>query len=232
MENSNALGPWKNFEFRTLTKDDIPKVLEYLNVNFHYDHPITKFLPKDEEFVKVVNHKMEQVLLKSGLDLSFIAIDTSREEQIAGVQLQFIWKKEDAEIQRTSMKIQNPSSFLERRVVDAVYASMDDRRYGIFEEFGVTEVIWNFVASTGRNYRGLGLGSELYRRLVNFLKGNGHKVAFSIFTSPLSRKCASNAGFIEIARSYFRDAKDQDGHAYLPTATDEDFASTMVIKLI
>lgn len=53
------------------------------------------------------------------------------------------------------------------------------------------------------------------------------------FTSPLSRRVAEKVGFQELARSYFKDAVDEDVDRakFFPEADPEDFVALMMLQV-
>ncbi|XP_021943955.1 uncharacterized protein LOC110842511 [Folsomia candida] len=229
---------WKSFSIKIVQESDIPRIKTYLTSNFHLDEPVGQKLPQDDEFIEHTNEKMG-LLLSKHQGLSLMAVD-QKSRDIAGVQLMFIWKKEDAELEKAHLtgRLNSDSEtppaaiFRQRKVMNAMYAPMKKTQLGLFDTYKVEEIGWNFVASTGRSYRGQGLASELSRRMILLLQSTKVKLTFSMFTSPFSRRCATRNGFVEIDRCHWSEALDEDGKAVMPDAHGpEDFVALMILKL-
>jgi len=90
-----------------------------------------------------------------------------------------------------------------------------------------------FITSIAEQHRGCGLGKEMYKRMLPFLKSKGFPVIRSTFTSPKTRNIARGLGFHEMHRIYFKDQKDEQGRKLFPLAADgnEEFINDTAIVL-
>jgi len=232
MKRTNQIeGDWGDFLIRIIGHSDIPAILEHLKENFHKDEPVISLCPPaDDNYTDFMNGRVADLLGKY-LHLSFIAIHKSTNE-IAGCQLQFKWTKEEAESGNTP-HYGNPNQEIPqtRKIFNKVMAPFDKPKIDMFYRFGVDAVGWNFMASTAKKFRGQGLASEMYRRMVILLREENFKLAFSVFTSPFSRRCAEKLGFRETARIELESVKDENGKKLLPNSGKDDFVSLMVLEL-
>jgi len=205
---SQIEGEWGDFVIRIVEPLDIPAIQEHLKENFHKDEPVISLCPPvDDNYADFVNARVA-VLLEKYTHLSFIALHKSTNE-IAGCQLQFKWTKEEAESGRTP-HYGNPDEEIPqtRKIFNNVMAPFDKPKLDMFYRFEVDAVAWNFIASTAKKFRGQGLASEMYRRMVILLREENFKLTFSVFTSPYSRRCAEKLGFQETARIELESVKD------------------------
>lgn len=135
---SNICDEWQNFVIRIVQDSDIPHILNFLVSNFHLDEPIGQNLPRDDQFIQNTNEKIG-ALLKSHPGLSFVAFDKETQE-VAGVQLVFIWKKEDADAEKAQFAKRNEPIYLQRKVMNAIYAPMKKTQLQLFDRYEVTEI--------------------------------------------------------------------------------------------
>jgi len=89
------------------------------------------------------------------------------------------------------------------------------------------------ISSVVPKYRNQGLGTEIYARLMQFLRAKGFPVLRSVFTSGATWAIGAKFGFVEIGRLYFRDVLDENGEKLFPTAGDgkEECASYIACRL-
>lgn len=221
----NIVGEWKDFHIRFVELTDIPNILLF---KWEHGHdPLRDLAPVDEAYDAYMAPRLTaQMESEEVCPLSLIAIDKMTGE-IAGIHLQFIWRKEDAF--RPTNRVGNIPHF--RKIMDSMHAKLSDSKLGMFGKYGVESVVWNFVVAVNTKHRGKGLASEMYSRVVRLLRSKKMTVAFSVFTSPFSRRAAEKAGFVEIDRAYFNELTDEHGVAFLPHATQNDFASVMVLRM-
>ncbi|XP_037028885.1 uncharacterized protein LOC119069097 [Bradysia coprophila] len=118
-----------------------------------------------------------------------------------------------------------------RKIMNSLHATLHDSKLGMFGRYGVESVVWNFLVVVDSKQRGKGLASEMYARVVRLLRSKKMSLAFSIYTSPFSRRAAQKVGFVEIDRAYFNELRDENGAIILPNATQDDFASVMVLQM-
>jgi hypothetical protein len=226
--SSLAEGDWGPFTFKLVEPSYYQEIREYLNENFYRDEPLKEIIPADDSYPEFAN---ERIIAKMDeyKHLCFMALDRESGE-IAGLQLQFKWTKVEARVpyrpSGTGLPVQ-PT----RKIMDQVFAPLEESKVGIFDKFGVESAAWNFLTSTGRKFRRKGLASEMYRRMVDLLKEEGFSVVFSVFSSPYSRRCAEKTGFIEIDRVIYTEVKDGEGKLVIPNATHNNFAALMVMKM-
>jgi GNAT superfamily N-acetyltransferase len=83
-----------------------------------------------------------------------------------------------------------------------------ETKVDVFKEYGVNHFADILIISTGQDYRGQGLATEMYRRAISLLTAMGYSLVTSCFSNPISRKLGVKLGFQEIARSYFDEMKE------------------------
>ena len=101
----------------------------------------------------------------------------------------------------------------------------------VFGRYPIDHYAYYITASIGRDYRNQGLASEMYRRSEALLREHKFPLVASCFTSPWTRKIATNRNFKELSRFYLKDLKDDNGRQVLPDATDDDCAALMALEL-
>lgn len=106
---------------------------------------------------------------------------------------------------------------------------MCNEKCDLLEHYKVDEYANFFVASCAPKYRNMGITSEMYRRSIKFLQSEGFKMAKSCFTSIYTRKAATNLGFEEVCRVYYRDMMDDEGNPIFDEAglTEENYGANM-----
>lgn len=222
----NVVGEWKDFNIRLVEPTDIPKILEFHGKHGH--DPLRDLAPVDETYTAYSVARLAALMeLEEVYQLSLIAIDKTTDE-IAGMNLQFIWKKEEAS--RFTVKTDETIPPF-RKIMNSLHATLDDTKLGMFDKYGVESIVWNALVVVHPEYRGKGLASEMYARVVRLLRSKDMTLVFSIFTSPFSRRAAEKEGFVEIDRAYFNELRDENGAIVLPEATQNDFGSVMVLQL-
>lgn len=219
-------GEWKDYDIRFVQLNDIPKILEYLAEQGN--DPMRDLAPTDETYTDYSNARIAKLMESEEVcKLSLIATDKITGE-IAGVHLQFIWKKDDA-FRATTNTDETIPPF--RKILNLMHTKLNDTKLEMFAKYGVEFVVWNFLVAVNCKHRKRGLASELYSRIVELLRSKNLPLAFSIFTSPFSRRAAQKVGFVEIDRVYFNELRNEEGELVLPKGTQEDFASAMVLEM-
>lgn len=220
----NIEGDWNNFSIRIVQTADVANILKFIVE--HGNDPIRSLAPQPDE--KCGDPKLAKLLESEEVrSLSLVAVDRTTNE-IAGVNLQFIWRKEDAFRVRETTDEPIP---VWRKAMNLVQEKFDRTKLGLFERYGVEFVVWNCLVAVCTKHRKRGLASELYSRMVALLRGKKLPVVFSTFTSPYSRRAAEKEGFVEMDRVYFHELRDGNGEPVLPAASQNDFASVMVLEL-
>lgn len=85
-----------------------------------------------------------------------------------------------------------------------------EESYSIAKTYNVSIFPELAILSVDKEFRGKGLATELYRRGITQLTGDGHSLIYSEFSNPLSRKVGERVGFKEESRFYFKDFKHKD----------------------
>ncbi len=220
-------GEWNNFTIRYVQLADIPKILEFIAE--HGNDPIRDLAPVDETYNDYAFDRIAKLMeSKEVCELSLIATDNITGD-IAGIHMQFIWRKEDAFRGTTDNTEEKIPPF--RKILNAMHAKLNDTKLGMFARYGVEFVVWNFCVAINSKHRNRGLASEMYSRVVLLLKSKKFPLAFSIFTSPFSRRAAQKEGFVEIDRVYFNELRNENDELMLASATGNDFASVMVLQM-
>ncbi|CAG7727827.1 unnamed protein product [Allacma fusca] len=212
-------GDWKNFTFRMISEADIPEVCEHLRENFYPDEPVSG----------KIGHS----------DLKFDEFDMAACKQLSSNMCFAAFDKETGKIAaiRTITRRKKGDDFISVEFVSPEMRSAirffteTDNKCNIFETFDIDEYADLRIQCVGRQFRGKGLATEMYTRALAFLKQSGFLVAKSVFTSPYTRKAASNLGFVELARKYFREITDENGALVCPDAGDNEFVAVMALKL-
>lgn len=211
---------------RFVQLSDIPKSLEFISEQG--GDPLRDLAPVDETYTDYSNKRIAELMKSVEVcDLSLIAIHKMTGE-IAGIHLQFIWKKEHAFCTPPKTDEKIPPF---RKIVNILHDRLNDAKLGMFTKYNVEQVVWNFLVVVNSMHRNKGLASEMYARIVALLKEKNFPLAFSIFTSPYSRRCAQKEGFLEIERVYFNTLRNEQDALVLPNAGNNDFASVMVLRM-
>lgn len=222
----NVDGQWNDFNIRFVQLTDIPNILQFME-SVH--DPLRDISPPDETYTAYANAKLGKLMESEEVcELSLIATDRVTNE-IAGIHMQFIWRKEDA-FRGGSINVDETIPPF-RKILNLMHAELNDTKLGMFERYGVEFVVWNFLVAVNEKHRNKGLASEMYSRIVRLLKHKKFPLAFSIFTSPFSRRAAQKVGFLEIDRLYFEELRHENGEIAVPAATADDFASVMVLQM-
>jgi len=104
-------------------------------------------------------------------------------------------------------------------IIDSFFKQVEDKVKDILQrDFKCDFCADVFITSVTPKYRGRGLATEIYNRLIPFLRAKGFPVLRSSFTSPATRAIGKKFGFTEIGRFYFKDAVDENGVKYFPNA--------------
>lgn len=219
-------GEWKDLNIRFLQLSDIPKILEFLAEQGK--DPLRSLAPADDTYSRFSNNRIAKLMESEEVcQISLIATEKTTGE-IAGIHLQFIWRKEDA-FRASTIPEETVPPF--RKILNLMHAKLNETKLGMFEKYGVEFVVWNFMVAVSSKHRNRGLASELYKRVVELLRSKKFPLAFSIFTSPFSRRAAQKVGFVEIDRAYFNELRNETGELVVPKGTEYDFASVMVLEL-
>ena len=143
--------------------------------------------------------------------------------KIAGVRITYRHTKYSSV---AHLKFKSPQMLNRMKVI-----AICNERAQIFSRYPTDHYACYITASTGRDYRNIGLASEMYRRSEALLKEQKFPLVASCFTSPWTRKIATNRNFQELSRLYLKDLKDESGQQLFPNATEDDFAAFMALKL-
>lgn len=104
----------------------------------------------------------------------------------------------------------------------------------IYEKFGIDHFINFYSACVDSKYRGNGLASEIYNRALVYLRAHpkwSKSIVKSNITSPYTLKICQNYGFIELARVYYNDFKDENGNPLCVGWRDDEFVAFMCLQL-
>lgn len=104
----------------------------------------------------------------------------------------------------------------------------------MFGTQSVEEVVWNYALATSSQHRNIGLAQELMIRSVQLMRKKYLDLAMGYFTNPTSQRIADKVGYCEMARSYFKDAVDEDvdGSKFFAEENGkEKYVSLMILKL-
>jgi len=212
-------GEWKEFEFKYVTPADHELIFEFLRKYWYPDEIMGKYAGIDEDYIQ----DFEGICrLAFAEDLSFIAWHKDSKE-IAALRLTFTSRKSD-DWSAFEFRSQAVTKLLKLiKILDA--------KANIYEKYGI-EYLANFLlACVGREYRGKGLATEMYKRSIQLLKSKGFPLCKSAFSSPYTRKATMNLGFTEIARVYLKDFCNENGEMDFKGAGDDDCTAILCLQL-
>jgi len=214
-------GTWKGFTFKFIETEDIPKVYEHMRAAYFRDERTCQLSGYSEEFALDME-KLYDAVFCFGERLSFIAVDSTN-GKVAGVRLTHTMTKYTsfAHLKFKSQTIKNLFQLI----------NLSNEQADVFNRYGLDHYAFYLAASTSSDYRNQGLASEMYRRSELLLRHHKFPLVTSIFSSPWTRKIATNRKFVEISRVYMKDMKDENGKQLLPNANDDDMACCMALKL-
>lgn len=88
-----------------------------------------------------------------------------------------------------------------------------------------------FIISTDSKHRGKGLATEMYRKAIEKVKSQGHKIVSSTFTNPVSRKIGDKFGFKPVSRIEMDDVLNEDGSKIFGDAGNGKFIVETVLEI-
>lgn len=96
--------------------------------------------------------------------------------------------------------------------------------------FDISHCAKLLLTSISREYRQNGLGTEMYKRSIEFLRRKGFGMVKGSFCYPETINIVDKLGFQELARLYIKDFRDENGICLFPEANSE-FVALMALKL-
>jgi ribosomal protein S18 acetylase RimI-like enzyme len=214
-------GEWKNFVFKMGTPDKYPLIFEQLRSVFCRDEPLNKMAGYSEEFADDIERFARYYMDKNeGLTFYVEEKDTGK---VAGVRITSSQKKGDPE---PNFPINSDSA---KRVLGVLGQVADGG--SVFEKYGVDTYGYFLMTCVDPAFRGQGLVTEIYRRSIALLKAKGYPACASLFSSPFTRKAATNLGFDLLFNKKVLDCKDEAGNLLIPNAGEDDSCSLMSLRL-
>lgn len=106
-----------------------------------------------------------------------------------------------------------------------------NKKADLYDIYGIDFYADFLMTSVDPEFQRQGLVTEIYKRSIALLRAKGYPVCKSVFSSPFTRKAATNLGFQEHSRLYFLDHKNEQGELILPNAEPDMCAAVMALKL-
>jgi len=215
-------GDFKQFVFKMATPSDYPKILTHLRKAFYPQEPLCKLAELGEQDFDGMDKFVEEHL-NLGDDLSFY-VEEKASGKVAGVRVTYKCTPTGPDVDASYFSVRVANVFgMVKKAGDMV---------NLFDLYGIDHYADFLMTSVGSEFTRQGLVTEIYRRSMNLLRAKGYPLCKSVFTSPYTRKAASNLQFQELCRIYARDEKDENGQNIFPHAGPDDCAAVMVYKLL
>jgi len=217
-------GDWKEYQFKMVTPEDIPRVLEVLRKFFYpYETLTTSLLSNPEEFEEMAKDFEPTVRAALKDNISFF-VEHKESKTVAGVRVLSIVKRGHHE---EDPPILYPPDKIVVGCLTQVTKAAD-----IFTAFPDVDKYVDLVMTvTDPTFRGQGLATEMYRRAMDLVKALGIPLCKSVLTSPFTMKACRNLKFVECSKLFLQDYKDENGVQYFPDAKPDQFI-TVVAKRI
>jgi len=112
------------------------------------------------------------------------------------------------------------------------YLKSFDVNFNIFNHFDVSEYAHINLTSVEKEFRNLGIASELWRRSVTLCKEKNISVISSLCTCPETQKIASNLGFKEVQRKHYVELQGENPTVnFSRKPSPKEFAAEMILDL-
>lgn len=183
--------------FRIGTESDKARVKVFLKEHFFVDEPICK-----SENAAIDEGSLDKIVRCLEFGTCTLAEDSTG--KLIGVRLAKPRTPEDVD----NLNIDIPKTTLDRmwRMVYDLALNANT-----FERFGVEKIMHSMVLGVDKDYRGKGLGTQLYKENMKLAKELGYTVYTCDCTSLFSAKACLRLGFdiiYEIAYTDYKDEKD------------------------
>ncbi|XP_066593128.1 uncharacterized protein [Prorops nasuta] len=212
--------------FQEIPEDRYEDALNHMLKYFLKDEPMCKSLGLlNNEQAKKDFSLLWKIAFQQGIGIAaFVDDSTTQKPEIAGMNALFVMTKED---DNTINKVQWSS---EAEIVLKMN-TMLAKEANLYEKFGCDKYLSALGLSVLPAFRGQALGEKLLAIRDNVGKEYNISHTATMFTSIISQKSASHAGFkVEVEKNY-SDLVDKEGKLLFPGITDTKTLQIMVKKI-
>jgi len=218
-----AISHHPRFLFRCITPEDVPAVTEFARRHFfEFLVPLgwVRIPGEEEDWVAFFRGVIDK-----GVGLSVIALDRATGETV-GMRL-------ITEVTRQDPPLTPPSYFKSAKNQEIftwfgrVVESVD-----VFKMYPEVQTFGDMLGiAVHQDYRHQGLAAELYKRSLALMKSKGLKIGRVGFSSPYSRKAATDQGYKMFVSEKCSEVRNAEGELISPNANENDIFDYGVFEL-